>query len=134
MRTRRAWLRGLANPRAFLATSFAVRLWLRLSRESRQHGVDDRLLPFIYRLGEGFDLGDAVVVRAPDVKAGELVADRAGRGGDVGAGGAQGEQVAQGSLAIQTAAICWPSASASSTPMMTARWSGSRFSMLLHSM
>ena len=26
MRTRRAWLRGLANPRAFLATSFAVRL------------------------------------------------------------------------------------------------------------
>ncbi|MGH3184394.1 MAG: hypothetical protein ACRDOE_21160, partial [Streptosporangiaceae bacterium] len=27
MRTRRAWLAGLANPRAFLATSFAVRLW-----------------------------------------------------------------------------------------------------------
>jgi hypothetical protein len=26
MRTRRAWLRGLANPRAFLATSLAVRL------------------------------------------------------------------------------------------------------------
>ena len=26
MRTRRAWFCGLANPRAFLATSFAVRL------------------------------------------------------------------------------------------------------------
>src|SRR5213593_370817 len=26
IRTRRAWLRGLANPRAFLATSLAVRL------------------------------------------------------------------------------------------------------------
>ena len=26
MRTRRAWFFGLANPRAFLATSFAVRL------------------------------------------------------------------------------------------------------------
>jgi hypothetical protein len=27
MRTRRAWFFGLANPRAFLATSLAVRLW-----------------------------------------------------------------------------------------------------------
>src|SRR6266702_2888582 len=27
MRTRRVWFLGLANPRAFLATSFAVRLW-----------------------------------------------------------------------------------------------------------
>ena len=60
-----------------------------------QYGVDDRLLPFAYGLGEGFYLGDAVVVRAPDVEAGELVADRAGRGGDMGAGEAQGEQVAQ---------------------------------------
>src|SRR5208337_3966067 len=60
-----------------------------------QDGVDDGLLPFAYRLGEGFYLGDAVVVRAPDVEAGELVADRAGRGGDVGAGGTQGEHVAQ---------------------------------------
>jgi hypothetical protein len=27
IRTRRAWFLGLAKPRAFLATSFAVRLW-----------------------------------------------------------------------------------------------------------
>ena len=60
-----------------------------------QYGVDDGLLPFAYCLGEGLYLGDAVVVRAPDVEAGELVADRAGRGGHVGAGGTQGEQVAQ---------------------------------------
>src|SRR5271166_2325107 len=62
---------------------------------ARQDGVDDRLLPFAYGLGEGFYLGDAVVVRAPDVEAGELVADRAGRRGDVGAGGTQGQQVTQ---------------------------------------
>ena len=58
MRTRRAWFCGLANPRAFLATSFAVRyrLGFRVGIAC-QYGVDDGLLPFAYCLGEGLYLG-----------------------------------------------------------------------------
>ena len=64
-------------------------------RIAGKHGVDDGPLPFAYCLGEGLYLRDAVIIGTPDVEAGELVADRARGGGDAGAGGAQGEQVAQ---------------------------------------
>jgi hypothetical protein len=64
-------------------------------RVAGEDGVDDGLLPFSDGLREGRDFGDVVVVGAPDIEAGELVADGAGGRGDAGSGGAQGEEIAQ---------------------------------------
>ena len=112
-RTRLRWLARLRNPYARRASSLASRFMLSETeiRDSGQERGDDFVFPPGYRPGQGQQLGDVVVLRAPVVGGKEPAADVAlarDRAGD--AGGFRAWR--SFSLPIQAAAISCPAGAA----------------------